>query len=92
MSSVSKISPETISGDQVTVELSAKRETASAVGAAQGAASVQAVTTTVSGKVGEWIEVAASGTSSPGNGARVIGTNHLNDNVRRLLLKVEDIH
>jgi len=80
-------------GDQVTVEISASRDLPSDVSAGAGSASTQRVATTVSGKLGSWIEIGSQGAQRQ-SGASSISTRDLRTagGVQRILLKVEELH
>jgi hypothetical protein len=80
-------------GDQVTVEISASRDLPSDVSAGGGSASTQSISTTVSGKLGSWIEIGSQGAQRQ-SGASSVSTRDLRagGGVQRVLLKVEEIH
>lgn len=77
-----------IAGDAVVLELAPQRDTP----AGQGRAStnVQRVVTTLSGRLGEWIEVGAVQSGQPvRSDAVVYGTRSASSQARRILVKVE---
>jgi type II secretory pathway component GspD/PulD (secretin) len=78
-----------LSGDQVTLEISPVNDTP---GHAAGSVNVQRLTTTVSGRLGEWLELGGSTAeqSSREAGVTRYGTRTVSRQ-RRLLLKVEEI-
>jgi len=79
----------TLSGDQVTLEISPVNDTA---GHAPGSVNVQRLITTVSGRLGEWLELGGSSAeqSAAETGVTRYGTRTASRQ-RRLLLKVEEI-
>ncbi len=80
-------------GDQVTVEISASSLTPPGVNAGSGTALSQAVATTVSGKLGNWLEV-GSWRAQARSGATNVSTRDVRtaSGVQRILLKVEELH
>jgi Bacterial type II/III secretion system short domain len=79
-----------LSGNRVTLEISQQRETL-ARGAA-GAASVQGLVTTVSGRIGEWIELGGTERDASSQQSALLGRSSaaVRDS-RRILIKVEEI-
>lgn len=79
-----------LAGDQVTLDISPRREALS--GQHQGRIDVQRVATTVTGRLGEWIEVAGIASSTGGGQSVLLGhTSHRGSGARRVLVKVEEI-
>jgi hypothetical protein len=82
-----------LTGDKVTVDISARRETTAGVGTGPGSAETQGIVTTVSGRLGEWIRIGGSGLAPTGksvDGAQTWGT--ASGERKQLLLKVEELH
>ena len=79
-----------ISGNRVTVDVSAQRDTPGDRG--RGSMNVQRLSTTVSGRLGEWMEIGdvVSGHAFGASGT-VYRTNAVNGDNRRVLLKVDEI-
>lgn len=79
-----------LSGDRVTLDVSPQRETLSRQ--VPGAVNVQSVVTTVSGRLGEWMEIGGIGQDTSGQQAVILGrtTTTTRDN-RRVLVKVEEV-
>jgi hypothetical protein len=80
-------------GDTVTVDISARREKPASVGTGPGSAETQAIVTTVSGRLGEWIRIGGNGLSANGktaDGSQTWGT--ASGERQQLLLKVEELH
>lgn len=82
------VSPKLV-GDKVTLDLSTRRDTPANVGAGQGSADLQAVSTTVSGRLGEWIDVGGTGHTGESDGSQ---SWHTSSGERRVQLKVEELH
>ena len=78
-----------VSGDRVTLDISPQRETPSHQ--VPGAVSVQGVVTTVSGQLGDWIEIGGIGQDSSGQRTVLLGqsTSSTRD-VRRVQVRVEE--
>jgi type II secretory pathway component GspD/PulD (secretin) len=79
-----------VSGDIVTVEVSPQRDTPGQLG--RGSANVHQLRTTVSGRLGEWLEIGGvvSGRSLESSGT-VYRTDAARTENRRILLKVDEI-
>jgi hypothetical protein len=79
-----------LSGDTVTLEISPSHDTPDNQG--PGSANIQRLSTTVSGRLGEWLEIGASNAEAAGEQA---GTARYSTrgslDVRRVLLKVEEL-
>lgn len=80
-----------LAGDQVTLEISPQSDTASGV----GTINTQRLSTTVSGRLGEWIELGGNGQQETGNvrdqsNQWSAGTNDLRDR-RSIWLQVEEL-
>jgi len=79
-----------VSGDRVTLEISSQREALS--GQVTGGVNVQGVATTVSGRLGEWIEVAGTSQTVGAERSIVLGrTSNTATNARRVLVRVEEL-
>jgi type II secretory pathway component GspD/PulD (secretin) len=80
-----------VAGDIVTLDVSPQRDTAGDQG--RGSMNVQRLSTTISGRLGEWIELGGvtSGQSFEGSGT-VYRTNAANADQRRILLRVDEVH
>ena len=79
-----------VAGDRVTLDISAQREALS--GQVQGGFNVQNAVTTVSGRLGEWIEVAATSQSASGQQSVLLGrTAATASDTRRVLVRVEEL-
>lgn len=79
-----------LTGDRVTLELSPQREVF--VEPTPGAIDVQRVTTTVSGRLGEWIEVAGSSEQRGSERGELLGrAGDMRSDSRSVLLKVDEI-
>jgi hypothetical protein len=79
-----------LTGETVTVEISAHRDTPASLGAAAGSAESQTVVTTVSGRLGEWIRIGGTGSmvnGGSGDGSQSWSTT---SGERQLFLKVEE--
>ena len=78
-----------VNGNQVTLEISQQADTAGGYG--QGAIHTQRLATTVSGRLGEWIELGGSGQQSAGreDGAFTRSTRDVHEQ-RAIWLKVEE--
>jgi len=78
-----------LSGDRVMLDISQQRE---ALRGASGAASVQGVVTTVSGRVGEWIEIGGVDRDTSSQQSALLGRSSTTArDSRRILIKVEEI-
>lgn len=79
-----------VSGDRVSLEVSPQRETPGAQG--PGSVDIQHMTTTVSGRLGEWIDLGGLGQERTAQdsdiGSRSVGTTL---DQRRVLVKVEEV-
>lgn len=79
-----------LTGDRVTLELAPQREVF--VEPRRGSIDVQRVTTTVSGRLGEWIEVAATSEERGSDRGELLGrAGDLRRDSRSVLLKVDEI-
>jgi type II secretory pathway component GspD/PulD (secretin) len=79
-----------LAGDRVTLDVSPQRETVSRQMA--GDVNVQSVTTTVSGRLGEWIEIGGLTRDSAGQQTVILGrSSSANRDSRRVLVKVDEI-
>lgn len=79
-----------LAGDRVTLELSPQREVF--VEPRRGSVDVQRVTTTVSGRLGEWIEVAALSEARGSDRGELLGrAGDMRSDSRSVLLKVDEI-
>jgi hypothetical protein len=79
-----------LTGDTVTVEISAHRDTPANVGAAAGSTESQTVVTTVSGRLGEWIRIGGTGQSANGGAGDGSQSWSTTSGERQLFLKVEE--
>jgi hypothetical protein len=82
-----------LAGGTVTVDISARREKPAAAGTGPGGAETQAIVTTISGRLGEWIRIGGSGL--PANGKNADGSqtwSTASGERQQLLLKVEELH
>lgn len=78
-----------VAGDRVTLDVSPQRESLSRQ--APGAVDVQSVVTTVSGRLGEWIEIAAIGQDASGRETVLLGRSvAASREQRRVLVRVEE--
>lgn len=82
-----------LAGDQVTLEISPQSETLNAAGGSNLAINTQRLSTTVSGRLGEWIELGGGSQQASGSvhGQWSAGTTELRDQ-RSLWLQVEELH
>ena len=79
-----------VAGDRVTLDISAQREALS--GQVQGGFNVQRAVTTVSGRLGEWMEVVGTSQSASGQQSVLLGrTAATASDTRRVLVKVEEL-
>jgi type II secretory pathway component GspD/PulD (secretin) len=79
-----------ISGDRVTLDISTQRESLSRP--VQGGVSVQSVVTTVSGRLGEWMEIGGIGQDASGQQSVLLGrTTTATRDSGRVLIKVEEV-
>jgi len=79
-----------LAGDRVTLDISPQRESLSRQ--VRGGVDVQSVVTTVSGRLGEWIEIGGVGQDASGRQTVLLGrsTTAVRDS-RRVLVKVEEV-
>ncbi|MGE5385011.1 MAG: hypothetical protein ACM3SV_03900 [Betaproteobacteria bacterium] len=79
-----------VAGQRVTLEISQQADTPAHLG--PGSANVQRLSTTVSGRLGEWIELGGSGRQAMGSqqGGTSLSTSEIRDN-RSIWLKVEEV-
>ncbi len=79
-----------VSGDRVTLDISAQRESPS--GRDHGGAKVQGLVTTVSGRLGEWIEIGGASRDTSAQKSVLLGreSSAARDS-RRVLIKVEEV-
>jgi len=78
-----------ISGDRVTLDVSSQSESPSRRSA--GSVNVQSLVTTVSGRLGEWMEIGGVGRDTSGQQAVLLGrTSTASRENRRVLIKVEE--
>ena len=79
-----------ISGDRVTLDISTQRESLSRP--VQGGVSVQSVVTTVSGRLGEWMEIGGIGQDASGQQSVLLGrASAASRDSRRVLIKVDEV-
>jgi hypothetical protein len=80
-------------GERVTLDIAAHRDAPANVNAGAGGADTQAMVTTISGKLGEWIRVGGLGAGA-GDGSRSGGSQiwRTTGGEHQLLLKVEELH
>jgi type II secretory pathway component GspD/PulD (secretin) len=79
-----------LSGDRVMLDISPQRESLS--GDVRGGVSVQRVVTTVSGRLGEWIEIGGIGHDASGQQAVLLGRASSTASERsRVLVKVDEV-
>ena len=79
-----------VTGDRVTLDISARRESLSSQ--LHRGVNVQGVVTTVSGRLGEWIEVGGVGSeTSARQSALLEGRTTAARDSRRVLIKVEEV-
>jgi len=79
-----------ISGDRVTLDVSSQRESFSRRPA--GTVNVQSLVTTVSGRLGEWMEIGGVGQDAAGQQSVLLGrTSTASRDSRRVLIKVEEV-
>lgn len=79
-----------VSGDQVTLDVRPQRETLSEQ--VRGGVNVQNVVTTVSGRLGEWMEIGGIGQDASGQQTVLLGrTTTATRDSRRVLVKVDEI-
>jgi hypothetical protein len=77
-----------LAGDRVTLDISAQRESLSR---AHGGVNVQGVVTTVSGRLGEWIEIGGVSRDTSAQQSALLGrTSSAARDSRRVLIKVEE--
>jgi len=78
-----------VSGDRVTLDVSSQRESLSRRSA--GNVNVQSLVTTVSGRLGEWMEIGGVGQDASGRQAVLLGRSATaSRDSRRVLIKVEE--
>jgi type II secretory pathway component GspD/PulD (secretin) len=79
-----------LSGDRVTLDISPQRESLS--NPVRGAVNVQSMVTTVSGRLGEWMEIGGISQDTSGQQAVLLGRSAtVTRDSRRVLVKVEEI-
>ncbi|HKU72085.1 MAG TPA: secretin N-terminal domain-containing protein [Burkholderiales bacterium] len=79
-----------VSGDRVTLDISPQRESLSRQ--VPGGVSVQSVVTTVSGRIGDWIELGGIGQDASGQQTVLFGTAAASTrDLRRVQVRVEDV-
>jgi len=79
-----------VSGDRVTLDVSSQRESLSRRQA--GSVNVQSLVTTVSGRLGEWMEIGGVGQDAAGQQSVLLGrTSTTSRDSRRVLIKVEEV-
>jgi len=79
-----------LSGDRVTLEISAQRE--SLAKQPQGGVSGQSIVTTASGRLGEWIEIGGISQEAGAGQSVLLGrTSQTTRDARRVLIKVEEV-
>lgn len=79
-----------VTGERVTVDISPQRDTLSRQ--IPGAVDVQRVVTTVSGRLGEWIEIGGLNQSRSEQRSEILGSSsHSGADNRRVLIKVEEL-
>ena len=79
-----------VSGDRVTLDVSSQRESLSRRSA--GNVNVQSLVTTVSGRLGEWMEIGGVGQDASGRQAVLLGRSATaSRDSRRVLIKVEEV-
>ncbi len=78
-----------VSGDRVTLDISTQRESLSRP--VQGSVNVQSMVTSVSGRLGEWMEISGIGQDASGQQSVLLGrTTTATRDSRRVLIKVEE--
>jgi len=79
-----------VSGERVTLDVSPQRETLSR--GIPGGVNVQSAVTTVSGRLGEWMEIAGIAQDSSGQQSVLLGRSSVGSTeTRRVLIKVEEM-
>jgi type II secretory pathway component GspD/PulD (secretin) len=79
-----------LAGERVTLDVSPQRETMSRQ--VEGGVSVQNMTTTVSGRLGEWMEIGGLSRDAAGQQAVILGrSSSATRDSRRVLVKVDEI-
>ena len=79
-----------VSGDRVTLDISPQRETLSKQ--PHGGVNVQSMVTTVSGRLGEWMEIGGIGVDASGQQSVLLGrTTTASRSSGRVLVKVEEV-
>ena len=79
-----------VSGDRVTLDISPQRETLSKQ--RHGGVNVQSMVTTVSGRLGEWMEIGGIGVDASGQQSVLLGrTTTASRSSGRVLVKVEEV-
>jgi hypothetical protein len=81
-----------LAGDVVTAEVSVSRDSPSNVGTGPGSASLLSVITTVSGKLGEWIEIGSVGAREQSGRSISTRSTSTAGGERHILLKFEELH
>jgi len=78
-----------VSGDRVTLDVSSQRESLSRRQA--GSVNVQSLVTTLSGRLGEWMEIGGVGRDASGQQAVLLGRSATSSrDSRRVLIKVDE--
>jgi len=78
-----------VAGERVTLDISAQRESLSR--RTEGGVSAQSIVTTVSGRLGEWMEIGGIGQDASGSQTVLLGrTTTASRASRRVLVKVEE--
>lgn len=79
-----------MTGERVTLDIRPQRETLS--NQVRGGVNVQSMVTTVSGRLGEWIEIGGIGQDASGQQTALLGrTSAVTRDSRRVLIKVEEL-
>jgi type II secretory pathway component GspD/PulD (secretin) len=79
-----------LAGDRVTLDVSSQRE--SLARRSTGSVNVQSVVTTVSGRLGEWMELGGVGQDATGQQSVLLGRSVTSSrDSRRVLIKVEEV-
>jgi type II secretory pathway component GspD/PulD (secretin) len=79
-----------VTGDRVTLGISSQRETLSKQ--AHGGVNVQSIVTTISGRLGEWMEIGGIGQDASGQQSVLLGrTTTATRDSGRVLIKVEEV-
>jgi type II secretory pathway component GspD/PulD (secretin) len=79
-----------VAGDRVTLDISPQRESLSQQ--VRGGVNVQSMVTTVSGRLGEWMEIGGIGQDTSGQQAVLLGrSSNASRDSRRVLVKVDEV-